>query len=205
MNENFTHYCQLNQKGNLSVNTTFEKVSALNNSFGNPRGDLANPNVEAIRKQALLCLEEAIEMVEAAFPGSTVSVRKDLNDKDHPNVNGVDLVALMDAQGDLTTVNDGVAHVAGFDGNEVYQLVHESNMTKFIALPTDVKPALEYYYGLGFKPQDLILVGDFPEKAIKVAEDIRLNGKFYPKGKFLKNMLTFVEPDFSKLLPSDKS
>lgn len=184
------------------MNTTFEKVSALNNSFGNPKGDLANPNVEAIRKQALLCLEEAIEMVEASNPGIKVTFHID---RVSPDNNDVDLVALMDAQGDLTTVNDGVAHVAGFDGNEVYQLVHESNMTKFIAVPTDVKPALEYYYGLGFKPQDLILVGDFPEKAIKVAEDIRLNGKFYPKGKFLKNMLTFVEPDFSKLLPSDKS
>lgn len=187
------------------MNTTFEKVSALNNSFGNPKGDLVNPNVEAIRKQALLCLEEAIEMVEAVFPGSKFEVTHKVGNLRDPAINTVDLVALMDAQGDLTTVNDGMAHVAGFDGNEVYQLVHESNMTKFIAVPTDVKPALEYYYGLGFKPQDLILVGDFPEKAIKVAEDIRLNGKFYPKGKFLKNMLTFVEPDFSKLLPSDKS
>lgn len=188
------------------MNTTFEKVSALNNSFGNPKGDLANPNVEAIRKQALLCLEEAIEMVEAAYPGTGITWEWSMAHEAPEEIpEEVNLVALMDAQGDLTTVNDGVAHVAGFDGNEVYQLVHESNMTKFIAVPADVKPALEYYYGLGFKPQDLILVGDFPEKAIKVAEDIRLNGKFYPKGKFLKNMLTFVEPDFSKLLPSDKS
>lgn len=187
------------------MNTTFEKVSALNNSFGNPKGDLANPNVKAIRKQAMLCLEEAIEMVEAAHEGLTVSYSLNAKNEEGWSDTGVNLVALLDAQGDLTTVNDGMAHVAGFDGNEVYQLVHESNMTKFIAVPADVKPALEYYYGLGFKPQDLILVGDFPEKAIKVAEDIRLNGKFYPKGKFLKNMLTFVEPDFSKLLPSDKS
>ncbi len=183
------------------MNTTFEKVSALNNSFGNPKGDLANPNVEAIRKQALLCLEEAIEMVEAAFPGR--KIKTDFDDSELTD--GVYLISLMDAQGDLTTVNDGVAHVAGFDGNKVYQLVHDSNLTKFITAPTEVKPALEYYYSIGFHPQDLILVGNFPEKAIKVAEDMTLNGKFYPKGKFLKNMITFVEPDFSSLLPSDKS
>lgn len=185
------------------MQTTFEKVAALNLAFGNEKGDLANPNVKAIRKQALLCLEEAIEMVEAAHPGMKVewSMEPYIDSPTATNKDSVNLIALMDAQGDLTTVNDGVAHVAGFNGNDCYDLVHESNMSKFIATEADKIKALDYYYELGFQPDDLYLHGDYPYKCIKVKRDIKLNGKFYPEGKFLKNMVTFKEPDFSNLLP----
>lgn len=179
------------------MQTTFEKVAALNLAFGNEKGDLANPNVKAIRKQAMLCLEEASELVEAAFPGMKV-VCQITGTTDETSIN---MTALMDAQGDLTTVNDGVAHVVGFDGNACYDLVHESNMSKFISSEEDKIKALAYYYELGFQPDDLYLHGNYPTMCIKVRRDIRLNGKFYPEGKFLKNMVTFKEPDFSNLLP----
>lgn len=178
------------------MQTTFEKVVALNLAFGNEKGDLANPNVKAIRKQAMLCLEEAIELVEAAHPG--MKVVWDLNGE--TDEDSVDMTGIMDAQGDLTTVNDGVAHVAGFDGNAVYDLVHNSNISKFITKPGDEYAALGYYYDIGFHEDDLYLHGDYPTKCIKVKRDITLNGKFYPEGKFLKNMVTFKEPDFSDLL-----
>lgn len=179
------------------MKTTYEKVSALNLAFGNPKGDLAKPDAKAIRKQAMLCLEEATEMVEAVYPGLKVVCQ--ISGK--VDESAIDLVALLDAQGDLTTVNDGVAHIAGFDGNAVYQLVHESNMSKFIRQEEDKVKALSYYYDLGFQPDDLYLHGDYPTMCIKVRRDIKLNGKFYPEGKFLKNMVTFKEPDFSGLLP----
>ena len=180
------------------MKTTFEKVTALNLAFGNEKGDLNNPNVKAIRKQAMLCLEEAIEMVEAAHPGQTIKWEFTGNKLDA----GVYMPGIMDAQGDLTTVNDGVAHVAGFDGNACYDLVHESNMSKFISSEGDKIKALAYYYDLGFQPDDLYLHGNYPTMCIKVKRDIKLNGKFYPEGKFLKNMVTFTEPDFSQLLPN---
>lgn len=184
------------------MKTTFEKVSALNEAFGNPKGDLAKPDVQAIRKQAMLCLEEAIELVEAAYPGMQVMWElKRGKGKAEPGPTDLDLVGLMDAQGDLTTVNDGVAHIAGFNGNDVYNAVHISNMSKFISTEDDKIKALDYYYSLGFQPDDLFLRGDYPYKAIIVKRDIRLNGKFYPAGKFLKNMVTFKEPDFSYILP----
>lgn len=184
------------------MSTTFEKVSALNVDFGNPAGDISNPNVSAIRKQALLCLEEAIELVEAAYPNRKVTVQySPIAANKSLDAGGVDLVGLLDAQGDLTTVNDGVAHVMGVDGNAVYDLVDASNRTKFITNEQEVKPALQYYYDIGFMPEDLMLAGSYPTVCIKVRSDIRLNGKFYPAGKFLKNMVTFTEPDFSSLLP----
>lgn len=179
------------------MQTTFEKVVALNLAFGNEQGDIHNPNVKAIRKQAMLCLEEAIEMVEAAFVGRKVKVEM-VDDFLEDDV--IDMIGIMDAQGDLTTVNDGVAHVAGFNGNHVYDIVHQSNMTKFIAKEEDKVKALTHYYMLGFAPDDLMLVGDYPYKAIKVKRDITVRDKFYPEGKFLKNMVTFTEPDFSHLI-----
>lgn len=179
------------------MQTTFEKVSALNLAFGNEKGDVHNPNVKAVRKQAMLCLEEAIEMVEAAFPGRKVKI--EMLDT-HLVDDAIDIVAVMDAQGDLTTVNDGVAHVVGFNGNACYDLVHVSNMTKFIAKEEDKIKALTHYYTLGFKPDDLALLGSYPFKAIKVKRDVTVKGKFYPEGKFLKNMVTFKEPDFTQLL-----
>ena len=178
------------------MQTTFEKVSALNLAFGNEKGDVHNPNVKAVRKQAMLCLEEAIEMVQAAFPGRKIVVQ--LNDDLLED--GLDMIGIMDAQGDLTTVNDGVAHVAGFNGNDCYDLVHTSNMSKFLAREEDKVKALTYYYELGFRPDDLVMTGDYPHRAIKVKHDVTVKGKFYPEGKFLKNMVTFTEPDFTSLL-----
>lgn len=159
--------------------STFLKVCELNLAFGNKQGNLETPDWVALRKQAMLCLEEAKEMLEA--------------------VEKQDMEALMDAQGDLTTVNDGVAFVAGFNGDAVYDLVHQSNMTKFIQNEDEVAPALKYYYDKGFKKNELRIEGEFPQVCIKVAVDTELNGKFYPKGKFLKNMLHFKEPDFSSI------
>lgn len=156
--------------------TTFEKVSILNRAFNNQQGTVANPDWVAIEKQAKLCLEEAREMLEA--------------------VEARDMVALMDAQGDLTTVNDGVAYIAGFDGNDVYDAVHESNMSKFIRNEDEIAPALQYYYDKGFKREDLRLDGKLPQMCIKVARTVVMDGKEYPAGKFLKNMQTFREPNF---------
>lgn len=180
------------------MKTTFEKVTELNLAFGNPKGDLSKPDVKAIRRQAMLCLEEAIEIVEAAYPGSKVEFT---HKKDWPENDQVNMIALMDAQGDLTTVNDGVAHVAGFNGNRVYNRVHDSNLSKFCTTVAQALEALEWYYtNKGFQEGDLTLSGKYPMVCIKVVRDINLNGKFYPAGKFLKNMLTFREPDFSDLL-----
>lgn len=179
------------------MSTSFEKVSELNIAFGNPKGDIANPNVNAIRKQAILCLEEAVEMVEAAYPGSKVSVT---HDQRLMTSAGVDMVALMDAQGDLTTVNEGVAHIAGFNGDTVYDRVHASNMSKFIQNESQIEDALSYYWALGFPDGSLSIRGEFPQAAIIVAQDVVIEGKLYPTGKFLKNMLTFQEPNFWDLL-----
>lgn len=182
------------------MKTTFQKVSELNIAFGNEKGDILNPNVKAIRKQAQLVLEEAIELMEAAYPGAKIVWQWNGGSSLVRDIVGVNMKELLDAQGDVTTVNDGMAHIAGFDGDRVLAIVDESNRTKFIPNPESVAPALQYYYDLGFEPHQLYIHGEFPLACIKVAEDVTVGGKQYPAGKFLKNMATFKEPDFSDIL-----
>ncbi|QJT71398.1 PAS domain-containing protein [Vibrio phage vB_VcorM_GR28A] len=170
--------------------STFEKVSQLNVAFGNPQGDLNNlteADWVRIEKQAHLVVEEAKEVLKAAQTR--------------------DLKELMDGTGDVTTVNDGVAHIAGYDNVVVYNIVHDSNMSKFCPNQDIVDQTLEKYYAMGFQEGELYVEGEFPAKCVKVAHDTTIifndEEKFFPQGKFLKSVL-FREPDFSPILPSAK-
>ena len=188
------------------MKTTFEKVSALNLAFGNAKGDILNPNTATILKQAALCLEEAVEMIQEGFPGVKLVLGVDAKGRQVISLDKslwdgqANLEQILDAQGDMTTVNDGVAHIMGVDGNRVYDIVDASNRTKFIRDGSEVSAALQYYYDKGFNRGELYLEGNFPEMCIKVTSDITVQGKFYPRDKFLKNMATFQEPDFSEIL-----
>ena len=182
--------------------TTFQKVSMLNMAFGNPKGNILEPNWGKIQSQSNLVMEEAIELLEAAYPGKKVSVKVEIEDLE-PGVKSdeVDhLRRLLDAQGDITTVNDGVAHIAGFNGDQVLGRVDTSNRSKFITTDAEIGPALKYYYDLGFAADQLEIQGEYPAKCIKVAVEVTVAGKFYPKGKFLKNMAKFKEPEFEDIL-----
>lgn len=177
-----------------------QKVAELNTLWGNQKGDLASPNIKALRKQAKLCLEESIEAVEASDTSKNVVVSFE-SKLANADVAPVDLVGIADAIGDILTVAYGLAHVAGFDADEIYNLVHESNMTKFIRSEEEQVPALSYYWDLGFPDDSLAVEGEFPLAYIRVTKTVEVAGKEIPAGKILKNMLTFQEPNFSTLLP----
>lgn len=159
--------------------TTFEKVTQLNLAFANPKGDKHNPDWDYIEGQVKLVIEEAEEMMQAV---------RDRN-----------FTELMDAQGDMTTVNDGVAHKGGFDGNAVYNEVHRSNMSKLCANENEAMATIDYYVSLGIPRDHLFTAGDYPMVAIKVGKDSTFvqdgKEKFAPAGKFLKN-ISWREPDF---------
>ncbi|WPJ72223.1 hypothetical protein DEEACLCL_00206 [Salmonella phage CRW-SP2] len=187
------------------MTTTFQKNRTLNLAFGNEAGDVLKftPNLERVRNQAKLVIEEARELIEAVYFNKNVVFTFELQDKpDHDNViDSRDIIKnILDAQGDITTVNDGVAHILGVDGDEILQRVYASNMSKFIRNAKEVAPALQYYYDLGFEEGMLDVEGEFPRAFIRVVETVTVNGKEYPKGKFLKNMATFKEPDFTDLI-----
>lgn len=184
------------------MTTTFSKNVNLNLAFGNAKGDVTSPDFTKIRNQAKLVLEETRELLEAAYFDHEVVLTLQLNPRDTEMPTTIEdrMKEIMDAQGDITTVNDGVAHIAGFDGDECLQRVYASNMSKFIRDESEVVPALQYYYDLGFIEGELEIQGEFPQACIKVVDTVTVGGKEYPAGKFLKNMATFKEPDFSDML-----
>ena len=189
------------------MTTTFSKNVNLNLAFGNAKGDVTSPDFGKIRNQAKLVLEETRELLEAAFFDHDVRVEFTASPrvlKEPVVVDIKDIMRqIMDAQGDITTVNDGLAHIAGFDGDECLQRVYASNMSKFIRNEGEVVPALDYYYNKGFPRESLRIEGEFPQACIKVVYTITVDGKEYPAGKFLKNMATFKEPDFSDMLTAE--
>jgi hypothetical protein len=189
------------------MTTTFSKNVNLNLAFGNAKGDVTSPDFGKIRNQAKLVLEETRELLEAAFFDHDVKVEftatpRVLKEPVVVDIKGI-MRQIMDAHGDITTVNDGVAHIAGFDGDECLQRVYASNMSKFVRNEGEVVPALEYYYNKGFPRESLRIEGEFPQACIKVVDTITVDGKEYPAGKFLKNMATFKEPDFSDMLTTE--
>ncbi|QIG62110.1 hypothetical protein P46FS4_44 [Salmonella phage P46FS4] len=188
------------------MTTTFSKNVNLNLAFGNAKGDVTSPDFGKIRNQAKLVLEETRELLEAAYYDCDVKLDLVLTPKQEPyqtrTIQEI-LKDIMDAQGDITTVNDGVAHIAGFDGDECLQRVYASNMSKFIRNEGEVVPALDYYYNKGFPRESLRIEGEFPQACIKVVDTITVDGKEYPDGKFLKNMAAFKEPDFSDMLTTE--
>lgn len=188
------------------MTTTFSKNVNLNLAFGNAKGDVTSPDFGKIRNQAKLVLEETRELLEAAYYDCDVKLDLVLTPKQESyqtrTIQEI-LKDIMDAQGDITTVNDGVAHIAGFDGDECLQRVYASNMSKFIRNEGEVVPALDYYYNKGFPRESLRIEGEFPQACIKVVDTITVDGKEYPAGKFLKNMAAFKEPDFSDMLTTE--
>ncbi|BBD52255.1 nucleoside triphosphate pyrophosphohydrolase [Enterobacter phage EspM4VN] len=186
------------------MTTTFSKNVNLNLAFGNAKGDVTSPDFTKIRNQAKLVLEETRELLEAAYFDHDVKIEFTAIPREAAVVDIKDVMRqILDAQGDITTVNDGVAHIAGFDGDECLQRVYASNMSKFVRSKDEVVPALDYYYNKGFPRESLRIEGEFPQACIKVVDTITVDGKEYPAGKFLKNMATFKEPDFSDMLTAE--
>lgn len=75
--------------------TTFQKNQEVNLAFGNPQGNPQAPNWPAIARQFRITLSEFNELAGA--------------------VEAEDFIKFLDGQADVTTTNDGLAHIAGFD------------------------------------------------------------------------------------------
>ena len=186
------------------MSSTQQKVAALNTIFGNLQGDINNLNRDAVRKQAELVLEEAIELYEAAFPHIELQVNKHVKpDEVVLSPKSIDVEGAIDALGDLLTVVYGVGHIMGVDSDAAYDAVHESNMTKLLNNQDEANAALQVYFDMGVPEEALEIEGEYPQAIIRVVKDAEdAFGKYYPKGKFLKNLPLFKEPDFTSLLPT---
>lgn len=91
----------------MTSRTTFQKNVEINLAFGNPKGNPDAPNWPAIKRQYDITLSEFNELDKA--------------------VKGNNWVQVMDGQGDVTTTNDGIAHIAGFDEDREYSRLSDSD------------------------------------------------------------------------------
>lgn len=152
-------------------NKAFENIKKMNVAFGNPEGDINNPNWGVLETQAKCIPEEVDELLEA--------------------IKNKDMIQVRDAVGDIIVFAVGVAHKAGFDADADLDAIYSSNMTKFIKDDETLAKTIEKYAKIGV---NVNVAGEYPTKYVYSNKDqMDVGGKFYPKGKFLKSV-DFVEP-----------
>jgi predicted HAD superfamily Cof-like phosphohydrolase len=113
-----------------SDKTNFKKVSNFNKVFGADRYDTPQPNVfnknpKLVELRLGLIREEVKELEEA--------------------VKAHDFVEVVDALADILYVVYGAGDCFGVDLDEVYQIVHSSNMTKMCTSEDEAIKTVEWY------------------------------------------------------------
>lgn len=165
--------------------TSFQLVSMMNTSFGNPKGDPSNIDWERVAKQTLNIPNEVSELFiglgadpEAAkaaaevFKESLKASLKTLN----PDLNQV-----RDSSRDIVVYADGTHHLMGVDGDWDMEDVILGVMSRFIKDGADKQATIEKHAALGVT--DVYFEGEFPRMIMKSASD----QPDAPKGKFLKS------------------
>lgn len=161
------------------VQTTFQKNTIMNLAFGNAKGDKHEPDWAAIERQWKISLSEMNEI------GKAIAERN--------------FVEVIDGIADVTTTNDGLAHIAGVNGDVALECVYQSNMSKFCRDQAEVDATIAKYAALGVQ---LTVHGEFPQKYVRSAIEQELNGETIPAGKFLKGV-NYKAPDFSAVMAKD--
>ena len=152
----------------------FSFVSLMNTIFGNPRGNVKEPNWVAIDRQMAIIESEFNELKDA------VARRQ---------IHGVK--GMRDGIADLNVTNLGMAHILGIDSDADMLEVFDSNMSKLCENESVLNASIDKYAAIGI---EVYSEGEYPRKCIKSASDqTDTNGETYKKGKFLKGVL-FREP-----------
>jgi hypothetical protein len=167
--------------------TSFEQVAAMNEAFGNPKGDLKNINQEKVFNQCTNILDEYGELM-AAFGADPVTVKlivREMKDHFHEAVHEgsrtFDLTQARDALCDIHVFAYGAHHLMGIDADGDMKAVVDGVMTRFIKDPLDKQMTVELHARKGVT--DVYFEGDYPTMVMKSASD----QPDAPKGKFLKS------------------
>jgi len=106
-----------------------------------------------------------------------------------------DWEALKDGVMDLLVVTYGLGYVMNIDCDKGLQRVNSANMSKLCGCQAEVVATTGHYNSMGVECSVQLVGEDL--WAIKSTKDQEgLDDKFYPKGKFLKN-INWAEPDLS--------
>lgn len=152
--------------------SNFQKVKKMNEIFGKGSVGWDWP---ALEKQFHLVVEEFKET--------------------HDAIEAKDRVEVVDGACDLLVVVYGLLHLSGVDADAAFAEVMSSNMSKVCTTAEDTYKTLDKYVDLDV---NVSVEGNLPECYIRVNEDCYdKNGKFYPRGKFLKSIL-WKEPELEQ-------
>lgn len=118
------------------------------------------PADEEVRFRLRLNAEEFIEQFEACFKGALqLQLIADVKDRLKQLIDigplSVDFEELVDAWADLKYVIIGGEITFGVDGNAIFRVVHEANMSKFTLPGGGVRPDGKVIKPKGFKPPDI--------------------------------------------------
>lgn len=172
--------------------TNFQRVSIMNEAFGNSQGDPHNIDWAKVRAQCKNIFDEFIELqkafgAEEATLAWLKAVRAELDDVEYTGK--LDLVKVRDALCDINVFSYGAQHFMGIDGDRDMAAVVGGVMTRFIKDEADEVATIKRHAIKGVTK--VYLEGEYPNKILKSAED----QPDAPKGKFLKSA-SFAEPVF---------
>lgn len=158
----------------------FERVSAMNVAFCNPKGDPNNINWERLENQCKNIQDEFNELMSA------IALR---------DVSGGQ--GVRDALCDILVFTLGAQHFMGIDGNTDMNAVLDGVMSRFVKNQEDHHDTMTKYNNLGV---EYYSEGSYPTMCLKSSRhQWDINGENYPKGKFLKSA-SFANPVFPPLV-----
>lgn len=142
-------------------NTPFQRVSDMNEAFGNKKGTYALLDWERIKNQCKNILDEYAELLLAL----------DARDKE----------AVRDALCDIQVFSNGAQHMMGVDGDADMHAVVDGVMTRFIKDDADKAATIALHARKGVL--EVYFEGEYPKMIMKSGMD----QPDAPRGKFLKS------------------
>ena len=151
--------------------------------------------------QKVVQLNEVFGKGSVGWEWNQLHSQMNLIDEEHKELEDAlcneDKEGVIDAVGDLLVVSYGLLHLAGINADEVMARISAANFSKLLVNQTEAEETLYKYNTLDVKTK---VTGDYPKAYIVVIKDcIDTMGKFYPKGKFLKNV-NWKAPKYGDLL-----
>lgn len=179
----------------------FQDVSAMNEAFGNPKGDpellklsavpvLTGDGVPPFDKEAADNLWARLDRQCKNIASEYYELLVGLEERD--------LYKVRDALCDINVFSLGAHHFMGLDADADMAAVVESLFSRFCVNQQHLDATSNHYFGKGVAH---VYEGEFPRKCLKSSCDQGLSivdGKEvweYPKGKFLK-ALGYHQPVF---------
>lgn len=177
--------------------TTFQAVAAMNEAFGNPKGDPKNVNWDKIRSQFKNVFDEYLEGLKAlGVHAIVITALRDTHTEFMSDYAGFESEpepeAFRDAVADIKVFCDGASHLAGYDGDADMHLVVDAVMTRFIKDEADREATQALHAAKGVTK--VYFEGDYPTMVMKSAVD----QPDAPKGKFLKSA-SYSQPVFPEV------